>query len=205
VGGDPNVTTVDFVNGLNKTGANGPAQALFGKDLATKLNDVFTRQFRCGFLVEQTPEPGNRVTLSKTFTDGLGLPRPEVYYSLSDYTKKGIVAAYRMKQLLFSRMGITKENDLTSVGDHDPTRFDEVIDGETVRLNYMGAGHIMGTFRMGTDGNSSVVNDLQQSWDHPNLYLVGSGTFPTGATANPTLTISALGLRTADHLIKRVL
>jgi glucose dehydrogenase len=46
---------------------------------------------------------------------------------------------------------------------------------------------------------------MQQSWDHANLYLVGSGTFPTSATANPTLTIAALSLRTADHLIKKVL
>jgi glucose dehydrogenase len=46
---------------------------------------------------------------------------------------------------------------------------------------------------------------MQRSWDHPNLYLVGSGTFPTGATANPTLTIAALSLRTADHIVKNVL
>jgi choline dehydrogenase-like flavoprotein len=203
--GDPNVTTVDFVNGINRTGQNKATQALFGKELSTKLNDSFTRQFRCGFLVEQTPDPANKVTLSKTFIDGLGLPRPEISYSLSEYTKKGIVAAYRMKNLLFTKMGITKENDFTSVGEHDPTRFDEVIDGETVRLNYMGAGHIMGTYRMGTEKGNSVVNDMQQSWDHANLYLVGSGTFPTGATANPTLTIAALSLRTADHLIKKVL
>jgi choline dehydrogenase-like flavoprotein len=31
---------------------------------------------------------------------------------------------------------------------------------------------------------------------------VGSGTFPTVATANPTLTIAALCLRTADHILK---
>jgi glucose dehydrogenase len=63
----------------------------------------------------------------------------------------------------------------------------------------------MGTYRMGTTDKNSVVNDVQRSWDHENLYLVGSGTFPTGATANPTLTIAALSLRTADHIIKKVL
>ena len=34
-----------------------------------------------------------------------------------------------------------------------------------------------------------------------NLYLVGSGTFPTVRTANPTLTLSALALRTADSIV----
>jgi choline dehydrogenase-like flavoprotein len=202
VGGDPNVTTVDFVNGMNRAGPNAGKQALFGDDLAKKLNDSFTRQFRCGFLVEQTPDPANKVTLSKTFTDGLGLPRPQISYSLSDYTRKGIVAAYQMKNLMFSKMEITAQDEFTRIADNDPTRFVEKVDGKDVVLNYMGAGHVMGTYRMGTGKGNSVVNDMQQSWDHANLYLVGSGTFPTGATANPTLTIAALALRTADKIVR---
>jgi choline dehydrogenase-like flavoprotein len=71
-------------------------------------------------------------------------------------------------------------------------------------LSYGGAGHIMGTCRMGSKKDNSVVNSDQQSWDHDNLYLVGSSTFPTGATANPTLTIAALALRAAEHIAKRV-
>jgi choline dehydrogenase-like flavoprotein len=151
-----------------------------------------------GFLIEQTPDPNNRVTVSKTIEDGLGLPRPEVSYKLSAYDKRGIVAANQMKKLLFKKMGAT---DFTMVPPGDPTRFVEQVDGQPVDLNYTGAGHIMGTYRMGTDAKESVVNSYQCSHDHKNLYLVGSGTFPTGATANPTLTIAALSLRTADHII----
>jgi choline dehydrogenase-like flavoprotein len=73
-----------------------------------------------------------------------------------------------------------------------------------VTLNYMGAGHVMGTYRMGSDPDRSVVDSFQRSHDHDNLYLVGSGTFPTGGTANPTLTIAALALRTAERIAKRV-
>src|SRR5262249_53361430 len=96
--GDPNVTTLDFVNGLNKSGLNAPPErrytplgdeALFGKQLVDKLNEKFTRQFRCGFLIEQTPDRDNRVTLSSQFKDGLGLPRPQISYNLSDYTRRG--------------------------------------------------------------------------------------------------------------------
>ena len=203
IGGDPNVTTLDFVNGMNATTLNdgSPRKALFGRELVEKLGDVFTRQFRIGFLVEQTPDLENRVTLSE-IRDGLDLRRPEISYNLSDYTRQGIVAAYRMKNLLFSKMGVkdcTKE-----VEKNEPSRFEELIDDKIVALSYGGAGHIMGTCRMGSKKDNSVVNSDQQSWDHDNLYLVGSSTFPTGATANPTLTIAALALRAAEHIAKRV-
>ena len=56
---------------------------------------------------------------------------------------------------------------------------------------------------MGPDQTKSVVDLFQRSHDHRNLYLVGSGTFPTVATANPTLTIAALCLRTADHILNK--
>jgi uncharacterized cupredoxin-like copper-binding protein len=45
-----------------------------------------------------------------------------------------------------------------------------------------------------------VVDPLQRSHDHPNLFLLGSGVFPTGGTANPTLTIAALALWAAETM-----
>jgi choline dehydrogenase-like flavoprotein len=201
-GGDPDVTTIDFVNGVNRSGLNGgrSGAGMFGPALTKALNDNITRQFRVGFLIEQTPDPGNRVTLSK-YTDGLGLPRPEISYSLSPYSRRGIVAARQMTDLLFQKMGA---KEFTNVAKNDPTLFEERINGKSVTLNYGGAGHIMGTYRMGSDPTQSVVDSFQRSHDHDNLYLVGSGTFPTGATANPTLTLSALALRTAERIAKRV-
>jgi choline dehydrogenase-like flavoprotein len=74
------------------------------------------------------------------------------------------------------------------------------VDGIDQKLTYGGAGHVMGTYRMGTDPKTSVVDSFQRSHDHPNLYLVGSGTFPTVGTANPTITLSALALRTAENI-----
>ena len=207
-GSDPHVTTIDFVNGMNSGGLNKQEfsqlkdnSALFGADLANKLNQLITRQFRIGFLVEQDPDPNNRVTLSSEFNDALGLPRPEISYNISDYTRQGIVAAYRMRKLVFDKMGATDftHRDPDPSGDN-PGRFEEVIDGKPVQLAYGGAGHIMGTYRMGDDPKTSVVDSFQRTHDHNNLYLAGSGTFPTGGTANPTLTLSALAMRTADSI-----
>ena len=203
-GGDPHVTTLDFINGVNLSGLNKKDStkltdnsALIGAQLRDTLGNLISRQFRIAFAVEQSPDANNRVTLSSA-KDALDLPRPKIAYNISDYTKQGIATAFRLKNVIFNKLGA---EDFTHTGDGDPAGFDQVIDGKTVRLTYGGAGHVMGTYRMGDDPKTSVVNSFQRSHDHANLYLVGSGTFPTVGTANPTITLSALALRTADSIV----
>jgi choline dehydrogenase-like flavoprotein len=202
--GDPHATTIDFVNGLNYSQLNKDKNNLFGAALVAELNDKLSRQFRLGFLVEQSPEDTNTVTLSDRFKDHLGLPRPEITYNLSDYTKLGLAAAKTTASAIFQNLNAQEFTSPPTVD--DPSSFEfELSPGKMTRLKYFGSGHIVGTYRMGTDRSNSVVNDMQQSWEHSNLYLIGSGTFPTVATANPTLTIAALCLRTADHIVNQVL
>jgi choline dehydrogenase-like flavoprotein len=200
VGGDPNITTVDLVNGLNNSLTNPKYEALHGELLVSRLGDLLTRQFRLGFLVEQEPDPDNRVTLSQTQVDGLGLPRPEVHYSLSDYTIRGLAEAKRIADLLFGQLNAVRYT--RTPDENDPTAIELPPNeaGRRERIRFMGAGHIIGTYRMGDNRDKSVVNADQRSWDHDNLYLIGSGVFPTSATANPTLTIAALCLRTAEKI-----
>src|SRR5262249_40653652 len=49
IGGDPNITTLDFVNGLNHSQTNPRREAMFGDNLVAHLNNLITRQFRLGF------------------------------------------------------------------------------------------------------------------------------------------------------------
>jgi choline dehydrogenase-like flavoprotein len=203
IGGDPAITTVDFVNGHNISGANKDGRALFGAELVSRLNSVITRQIRLGFLIEQEPDDKNRVEVSmgpqNKNVDHLNLPRPEITYDLSQYTKDGLLAAKKTADAIFERLGatqLTKEPD-----SDDPSALELSDNGKLVRLSYMGAGHIIGTYRMGDKPKDSVVDSYQRSWDHENLFLIGSGVFPTCATGNPTLTIAALALRTADRII----
>src|SRR5206468_3363891 len=65
---------------------------------------------------------------------------------------------------------------------------------------YSGAGHIMGTCRMGHQPATSVVDPELRVHEHPNLFVVGASAFPTGGTANPTLTVAALALRAAERI-----
>jgi gluconate 2-dehydrogenase alpha chain len=55
----------------------------------------------------------------------------------------------------------------------------------------------------GGDPKNSVVNRYCQSWDIPNLFILGSSTFPSMCGHNPTLTVEALPYMSADAIINR--
>ena len=60
--------------------------------------------------------------------------------------------------------------------------------------------HLMGGTIMGTEAGNSVVNSYGQTHEIPNLYVAGPGIFPTCGASNPTYTIFALSLRSAEQL-----
>ena len=53
---------------------------------------------------------------------------------------------------------------------------------------------------MGDDPKTSVLNKWCQSHDHRNLFVVDGASFTSAGWQNPTLTITALALRAAEHL-----
>jgi choline dehydrogenase-like flavoprotein len=153
-------------------------QGLRGQALIAALNDQIARQFRLASLVEQLPDPENRVTLA-TQVDALGIPRPQLSYRVGDYAQAGLNVARGLHQQVFQALGASEIH-------HEAA--------------FQGAGHIIGTYRMGTDPHTAVVDPDSRTHDHPNLFLLGSGVFPSTGTANPTLTIAALALRAVDPI-----
>jgi choline dehydrogenase-like flavoprotein len=67
-----------------------------------------------------------------------------------------------------------------------------------------GGWHLMGTARMGTDPERSVVNEWGRSHDVKNLFIVDGSIFVTSAGVNPTSTIQALALYVADQMKSRL-
>jgi choline dehydrogenase-like flavoprotein len=165
------------VGDMTQIGGKQAASDELGWKLVATLRERALRHLRLAALVEQLPDPENRVTASDNETDTLGIPRPVIKYRVSEYTREGMAAARQAMQDLYDAMGATQ------------VQFAE---------DFFGAGHIMGTYRMGRDPKTSVVNADERSHDHPNLFLLGSGVFPTVGCSNPSLTIAALTLRTAE-------
>ncbi|UJW87269.1 GMC oxidoreductase [Devosia sp. SL43] len=60
--------------------------------------------------------------------------------------------------------------------------------------------HQCGTVRMGNDPSDAPLDPFCRAYDHPNLFVVDAGFFPSSAALNPALTIAAQALRVADHI-----
>ncbi len=128
---------------------------------------------------EMPPQAKNMVSLS-AHLDHLKQPKTHVNFKF-DYQKLAKKSWESFaKELLASGIGrATTPPDLYKV---------------------TGGGHFIGTTRMGTAVNNSVVDANCKVHNVNNLYVTGSSVFSASAAANPTFSIVAFALRLADHL-----
>lgn len=130
--------------------------------------------------IEDMPEERNRVTLDPSLTDSDGVPAPRIDYRISENTQKNL-------DFTLERMVEMHEAAGASHISHVP-------------LWKEAPGHLLGTARMGDDPWTSVVDRYGRSHDVPNLFIVDGSVMVTSGAVNPTATIAALALRTAEHL-----
>lgn len=144
--------------------------------------------------VEPTPNPNSRVTLSER-RDRLNMPRVRVDWRLDANVKRTFD---RMYSLLRDEL---VSNNVAEV-DLDP----EIGDGEWPEtFEREGNWHHMGTTRMHESARQGVVDRNCQMHGMTNLYVAGSSVFPTVSSDFPTITLTALALRLAQHLASRLL
>ncbi len=134
---------------------------------------------------ENLAYPDHTIDLDPNVRDAWGLPAPRLTY---DWRRPN-----ELKQVAYMQ---DKMDELSrAMGAAHAWR-------APLSAGYPGP-HIQGGTRMGTDPNSSVVNKYGQSWDIPNLFIVGSSTNPSMSGFNPTLTIQALAYMSADAIANR--
>jgi choline dehydrogenase-like flavoprotein len=138
----------------------------------------------CGF--EPAPDPERRITLD-TARDALGMPRAKLNNTISDDD----FARYRATLEEWGRQLLASGAGLLQI--HHATRA-EWLEG----LDW--GNHHMGTTRMHTDPKQGVTDPDGLVHGMSNLFVSGSGLFPTYGASNPTMNLVALTLRLADHL-----
>lgn len=143
---------------------------------------------------EQPPLASNRVALSATDRDAASVPRVELNWKKTEFSRRTLLDGVRL-------FGETcAANDIGRVRIADWLR-----NGEDYPADQELAGHHhMGGTRMGTDVTKSVVDANCKVHGMDNLYVGGSSVFTTSGQCNPTTTITALAARLGDHLGRRL-
>lgn len=146
---------------------------------------------------EQAPNPDSRVLLDGT-TDALGLRRARLDWRMSAIdtdSVAGLVAALGRET---ERLGLGRVEAAPWLSDASRAwRTDPLISAHPI-----GGYHHMGTTRMADSPREGVTDATGRVHGLANLHVAGSSLFPTSGWANPTLTILALALRTADFIAR---
>ena len=162
--------------------------------LSKHILDLFDKNLLCGITLssswEQNPQLENQITLSPS-KDFSGIPLIKLNYQLSDQTLR------TAKEMVNQVGNYFIDQDLGRLG------ADKTIEESSSFISDAGYHHIGGTI-MGSNQNSSVVDENLKLHDIENLYVCGSSVFPTGGHANPTLSIVQLSLRLGEHLTKKL-
>ena len=190
---------VEFGGGRGIPGAgalggiqNYPGGGGYGK----QLKDDYRKYYGCtlGFSGrgEMVSNENCFCEIDPTVVDRWGIPVLRFHWQWSDYEYNQVRHMQQTFRALIEEMGGTAWDSMPGrERDYGISQGGEII-------------HELGTTRMGNDPASSVVNGFCQTHGVPNLFVADGGPFVTQSDKNPTWTILALSMRTAEHIAERM-
>lgn len=155
----------------------------FGTAFKRRVRDLQPALLQMGGFGKVIATPENRVLVDAARTDRHGIPIPVVQFSYADNDR----AVWR---------------DMSDSLQEIYTKAGTELFFKDERMNGF-ASHEVGTCRMGADPRTSVITPLNQAHEVPNLFVVDGSAFVTFPEKNPTLTIMALSVRAARHIVER--
>lgn len=162
------------------------AELTIGADLKDALSEPGAWGMGVGGFGETLPYHDNKVTLDKTKKDKWGLNVLAVDAVLRDNELK-----------MRKDMKADAQEMLEAAGVKNVTTFDN--------SPYLGRGiHEMGTARMGRDPKTSVLNEWNQVWDAPNVFVTDGSFMASANCVNPSLSYMAFTARAADHAVSEL-
>lgn len=183
----------DYIRGFGYQG--GASRSGWARDIAElniggEFKDALSEPgpWSIGFTAfgETLPYHENKIFLDKNKKDKWGLPVLAIDCEIKENEKK-------MRKDMIE----DAKEMLTIAGVKNVAGFDN---------DYaMGMGiHEMGTARMGRDPKTSVLNEWNQVWDAPNVYVTDGACMTSAACVNPSLTYMALTARAVDHAVSEL-
>ncbi len=130
---------------------------------------------------------GNYLDLDPTYRDSFGRPMLRMTFDFTD------------NELKMSRYLVDKAAEIAVAMEGASSITKNYRTGSWNSVPYQTTHNTGGTI-MGENPANSVVNKYLQSWDVPNLFVMGAGAFPQNAGYNPTGTVAALAYMSADAI-----
>jgi choline dehydrogenase-like flavoprotein len=158
----------------------------YGRSLLDRIAEVEGAGFSVWTMGETLPRYENYVALDKSVVDEWGIP---VLHIRQKYSDNEIAMA---KDSMETAEEICRGAGFEILAKH----WQMIPAGASI--------HELGTCRMGHDPKTSVLNKFNQSHEVKNLFVVDGAAFVTGGSQNPTLTICALAMRSADYLAEQM-
>jgi len=156
----------------------------WGPDHHAQYATLWDKSAGMVIICEDLPEEHNRVTLDPHLTDADGIPAPKIDYTLSENSRRMLDHGVERGKEALTAAGATRTQAIAPL---PPAGW-----------------HLMGTARMGTDPERSVVGPHGRSHDVKNLFIIDGSVFVTSGGVNPTNTIQAISLYVADHIKKNL-
>jgi choline dehydrogenase-like flavoprotein len=156
----------------------------FGSSYKKLVRDLQPAMFQLGAFGKVEHRYDNRVTVDPKKVDKFGIPIPIVNFKWSENDLKLFKDMRESMYEILDTIGV----EMVLKGDERPAGF---------------ASHEVGTCRMGKDRKASVLNSYCQTHEINNLFVVDGSCFTTFPEKNPTLTIAALAVRSARHIVQQ--
>lgn len=166
-------------------------KATWGTEWKKAAVEYYDRTGTIGFSGEHLAYRENYMDLDPTYRDQYGDPLPRLTLNWRENERK-MAEFFTPKALEIARaMGATEMIPFKGLGKYD--------------TRYYQSSHVQGGTIMGASPEIAVLNPFLQHWQVPNLFVLGGSTFPQNPSVNPTLTILAQTMRTADAVVERYL
>ena len=128
----------------------------------------------------------NYLDLDPTYRDAHGLPLLRMTFDFRDNDRKVIAYAAGKAAEIAKAMGAANPDVHAEKGKYSIVPYQST--------------HNMGGAVMGADPATSAVNKYLQSWDVPNVFVIGGSAFPQNAANPPTGTVGTLACWAVDAI-----
>ncbi len=181
----------DYLRGFGYQGgghrtnwSRGTGEKGFGAAFKDSLSQPGPWRMNLGGFGEMLPDENNRMTLSADKKDKWGLPL--VIFD----------AAYGENELKMREDMMNDAADmLDAAGIKNIQKVNDLTKNPGIGI------HEMGTARMGHDPKTSVLNNYNQVWGSPNVYVTDGAFMTSSSCVNPSLTYMAFTARAAQHAV----